>query len=402
MNLALDSYNWRMYISQSLPQGLNTSMTVEDIIKENKQSSEVKKIVTDVASKNLSRFIRVMTSDISVNKKFNFQDEISYSIRLFSRHLKMRLKNSKLLNIKEPMKVHILFAPQNRRMTQVDKVKGILNNDRFVLFSEDIEAHQGRFNEDVVKLTQEAMSTLNTKAIRCKSSGVFLQTALFSVQINPQIDDSTVLTQISMGLPLGINYPFEQKNDQIAFQTILMPEKITKEQADQYPSVNLTVVSKLNSPEVNMLFQFGSQQLPTAKDLKLEKAAEISRSTIPKLRGRPVGFLKSFLNVDFSIYNLATQLDLSKYKQDDLLELNELNLYISAGFNSLPNLKFGMINKEEVDSLFETEINKTIKTEMQKQRKELTSKVDTISVNKTGLTTQEVIQLIKTIFQGKE
>ena len=204
--------------------------------------------------------------------------------------------------------------------------------------------------------------------------------------------------------------PFLQANDQISFTSVVMPEKVNDLKSingyaplSEFPMAFVNLSGKLESSEIPLLVRFGTigSYNSTASSTGWERTTgDILRTKVPRLRGTPAGKIKDLLNVDFSIYNIAATMDYSKYQKNEVLEIKELNLYISAGLDAMSGFKVGMINKKEIDDQFRSEINKTIKATIEKQTQDLKNKSLKIISENTQLQPSEVETLLKSIFSA--
>lgn len=405
MNIAIDGYNWTMFLGKSMPEGLNSSMTIDQIREKNKIKQELEKIITDVAEQNLSRFIYNTTTQMTSDKQTDIQQELVHAIRLFTRHLRLRLGQYKSEIWTKPITLNILFAPR-QNMAQINtevpekQRLGVLASDRFTLFSEDwLDRSVEPYNEQVVKISEKGKYLLKEKALRCGSAGPFVMSVLFSITLDPDLKKSSLLAQANIGMPLGQEIAFTQKNDQIAFEKVLLPEKINSASLSQYPSALVTLSADFSSTEIPFQIQFGKTATLSAQGWKSHLSDDVQREDVPRLRGTPSGFIASFFNVDFSVFTVSSILDFSKYKGNDLLEVSDLNLYISAGLNQFSNIKFGMFNKEEVDEQFKTEINKSLQDAIKKQKQDLKNKSFSEISTSTGFSQYQLQLFLSELFK---
>ncbi len=405
MNIAIDSYTWTMFIGKSIPATVTSSMTLDQITQENKAKKELEKIIADIAQQNLSRFVYKTTNSLISDKATDIQQELVHAIRLFSRHLRLRLSQYKSENWIKPIKLNILFAPRSNKAQfnndlQERQRLGVLGSDRFTLFSEDwLDTTTDSYNAQVAKVVEDGKGLLKEKALRCGSGGPFVMSALFSITLDPDIQKSTFFTQASVGMPLGKEITFAQQNDQIKFEKILLPNKINSASSADYPAALITLSADFSSTEVPILIQFGKSAQIFSEGWKSKLSEDIQREDVPRLRGTPNGIIASFFNVDFSVFTVSSVLDFSKYKGNDLLEINDLNLFISAGLNQFSNVKFGMFNKEDVDVQFKNEINKSIQNAIVKQKKEFNNKSLSEVSSKTGFSQSQLQAFVAEIFK---
>ena len=167
----------------------------------------------------------------------------------------------------------------------------------------------------------------------------------------------------------------------------------------EFPMAFVNLTGTLSASEVPLLIRFGP--IGTFNSGSWERTSgDILRVKVPRLRGVPVGNVKNLLSVDFSVFNIAATVDYSKYQSNEVLEIKELNLYISAGFKALAGFKLGMINKKEIDEQFRSEINKTIKSTIEKQSQDLKSKSLQLVSENSSLPPAEVESLLKSIFSA--
>ncbi len=412
MNIGSENTNWSMFISKSVPEEINAQMTVDEILESMTVQKEIEKIVVDVAQQNIARFVGTSFSSIRVKKEYNFVTEFTHSVRLFTRHLKMRLSQIKRKNGAKPISFQIVFSPKvsetlldRRNDGEVPRLS-IYPTDRFVIMQQmpDSDAVPISFENRIQRTSTEGINLLASKSLACGSSNPYLVAAMIGLTISPETESSSFKAQLVVGMPMGITMPFIQENDQIRFTSVVMPKKVN-DQADinkiydisEFPMAFVNLSGTLAAPQVPLLVRFGG--IGTFGQNGFERTSgEILRSQVPRLRGTPVGKIKNMLSVDFSIYNIAAMIDYAKYATNDALEIKELNLYISAGVNALAEVKFGMFNKKEIDDQFKSEINKTIKTMIEQQTKDLKEKVVNKIAEDTQIKNSEVEELLKSIF----
>ena len=414
LNVGLENTTWTLFLSKSIPEEITTQMTVDQIISTSTVQKEIEKIVTDVAQQNIARFVRNSTTALMTKKDYNFNTEFSHSLRLFTRHLRMRLNALKDKTWTKPISFRIVFAPKisetllDRRTDGIVPRLSVYPKDRFLVMEQmpDSDSIPRSFNEDVGNLSTAGISLLAHKALACGSSNPYLVSTVLNLSIHPDISQSSFSSQLVMGMPMGTTLPFEQANDQIKFTTVIMPEKVNDlksatgfAQASEFPMAFVNMSGTLGSSQVPLLVRFGTIGTFNANGWERTNG-EVSRAKVPRLSGVPVGKIKDLLSVDFSIYNIAAMIDYTKYQNNEVLEIKELNLYISAGLNALAEFKVGMINKKEIDDLFKSEINKTIKSTIEQQTAELKKKSIGVIAENTQLQPAEVESLLKSVFSA--
>ena len=98
LNIGSENTTWTMFLSRSISEEINSQMTVDQILSASTTQKEIESIVKDVAQQNLMRFIGNSTTSVLTKKDYNFNTEFMHSIRLFGRHLRMRLHQFKNKN----------------------------------------------------------------------------------------------------------------------------------------------------------------------------------------------------------------------------------------------------------------------------------------------------------------
>ncbi len=414
LNVGSENTTWTMFLSKSVPEEINSSMTVEQIVSASTTQKEIEKIVVDVAQQNIARFVRNSTTALMVKNDYNFNTEFTHSVRLFTRHLRMRLNQLKNKNWTKPITFQIVFAPKisetllDRRTDGIVPRLSVYPKDRFLVMEQmpDADSIPVSFNSQIDKLSSAGINLLAHKALTCGSSNPYLVSATLSVSILPDISQSSFKSQLVVGMPMGLSLPFEQANDQIRFTNVIMPDKVNDLNAatgfaplGEFPMAFVNLTGTLNSSEVPLLIRFGP--IGTFNSGSWERSnGDIARTKVPRLRGVPVGKIKDLLSVDFSVFNISAAIDYTKYQNNDVLEIKELNLYISAGLEAMAGFKVGMINKKEIDEQFRSEINKTIKSTIEKQSQDLKAKSLQLVSENTQLPPAEVESLLRSIFSA--
>ena len=416
LNIGSENTTWTMFLSKSISEELNSQMTVDQILTAATAQKEIELIIKDVAQQNLMRFVGNSSTSVLTKKDYNFNTEFMHSIRLFNRHLRMRLHQIKNKNWTKPISFQIVFAPKisesllDRRTDGTVPRLSIYPKDRFLVMEQmpDTDMIPQTFNDTIDKLSTAGIQLLAHKSLTCGSTNPYFVSATLNLSITPDISQSTFKSQLVVGMPMGTTMPFLQANDQISFTSVVMPEKVNDLNSingysalSEFPMAFVNLSGNLESSEIPLLVRFGTigSYNSTGSSTGWQRTSgDIQRTKVPRLRGIPVGKVKDLLNVDFSVYNIAATMDYSKYQNNDVLEIKELNLYISAGLNALTGFKAGMINKKEIDDQFRSEINKSIKETIEKQTQELKNKSVKIISENTQLQPTEVETLLKSIF----
>ncbi len=414
LNIGVENTNWTLFLSKSVSQELNSQMTVDQIVDATTAQKEIEKVVQDVAKQNLMRFVGNSTTSVLTKKDYNFNTEFIHSVRLFSRHLRMRLNQLKNKNWTKPITFQIVFAPKisetllDRRSDGTVPRLSIYPKDRLLVMEQmpDSDSIPQSFSENIDKLSTPGINLLAHKALTCGSTNPYLVSATLTLSITPDINQSTFKSQLVVGMPMGTTVAFKQANDQISFTNVIMPEKVNDLQSingyaslSEFPMAFVNLSGNLSSSEIPLLVRFGTIGTYSAAGWQ-RTDKEILRTKVPRLRGVPAGKIKDLLNVDFSVFNIAATIDYSKYQTNEVLEIKELNLYISAGLDSLAAYKVGMINKKEIDDQFRSEINKTIKSTIEKQTQDMKNKAVNIIAENAQLQPTEVETLLKSIFSA--
>ena len=185
-----------------------------------------------------------------------------------------------------------------------------------------------------------------------------------------------------------------------------MPEKVNDLKFNngyaplsEFPMAFVNSTGTLESSEMPILVRFGTIGSYSSSGWERTNGVAL-RSKVPRLRGTPTGKIKEMLNVDFSIFNISATMDYSKYQKNEVLEIKELNLYISAGLDAMTGFKVGMINKKDIDDQFRSEINKAIKATIEQQTAELKNKAIKIISENAQLQPTEVETLLKSLFSA--
>jgi hypothetical protein len=414
LNLGLENTSWTLFLSRSVQEEITTQMTVDQIISASTVQKEIEKVVSDVAQQNMAHFVRNSTTALMTTKDYNFNTEFSHSLRLFTRHLRMRLNALKDKSWTKPITFQIVFAPKisetliDRRTDGVVPRLSVYPKDRFLVMEQmpDSDSIPKSFNEDIGNLSTSGINLLAHKALSCGSANPYLVSTVLNLSIHPDINSSTFSSQLVVGMPMGTSLPFEQANDQIRFTSVIMPEKVSDLNSatgfaplSEFPMAFVNMSGTLGSSQVPLLVRFGSIGSLSLNGWE-RTSGEVFRTKVPRLRGTPVGKIKDLLSVDFSVYNIAAMIDYTKYQNNEVLEIKELNLYISAGLNALAEFKVGMINKKEIDDQFKSEINKTIKSTIEQQTADLKKKSVGIISENTSLQPAEVESLLKSVFSA--
>ncbi len=388
-------------------------MTVDQIVNAATVQKEIEKIIQDVAQKNLSRFIGNSTTSVFTKKDYNFNTEFTHAIRLFNRHLRMRLNQMKNKNWTKPLSFQIAFAPKisetllDRKADGVVPRLSIYPKDRFLVMEQmpETDSIAQNFNETINNLSSAGINLLAHKALTCGSSDPYLVSANIGVSVFPDVNKSSIKSQLVIGMPMGVTMPFKQANDQISFSSVVMPEKVDDLKFNGYaplsefPMAFVNTTGTLESSEIPILVRFGTIGSYSSNGWERTNGG-VLRTKVPRLRGTPVGKIKDLLNVDFSVFNISATMNYSKYQKNEVLEIKELNLFISAGLDAMSGFKVGMINKKDIDDQFRSEINKTIKATIEQQTAELKNKSIKMISENTQLQPTEVETLLRSLFSA--
>ena len=225
LNVGYENTTWTMFLSKSVPEEINSSMTVDQIVTASTTQKEIEKIVVDVAQQNIARFVRNSTTALMVKNDYNFNTEFTHSVRLFTRHLRMRLNQLKNKNWTKPISFQIVFAPKisdtllDRRTDGIIPRLSVYPKDRFLVLEQmpDSDSIPTSFNSQIDKLSSAGINLLAQKALECGSTSPYLVSATLAVSILPDTSQSSFKSQLVVGMPMGLSLPFEQANDQIRF-----------------------------------------------------------------------------------------------------------------------------------------------------------------------------------------
>lgn len=414
LNIGFENTTWTMFLSKSVSEEINSQMTVDQIVTAATTQKEIEKIIQDVAQKNLARFIGNSTTSVLTKKDYNFSTEFTHSVRLFTRHLRMRLSQVKNKNWTKPINFQIVFAPKisetllDRRSIGTVPRLSIYPKDRFLVMEQmpETDSIPQNFNETINSLSAAGINLLAHKALTCGSTDPYLVSANISVSVFPDISKSNVKSQLVIGMPMGVSMPFKQANDQISFTSVVMPEKVNDLKFNngyaplsEFPMAFINLTGTLDTSEIPILVRFGTIGSYSSSGWERTNG-EVLRAKVPRLRGTPAGKIKDLLNVDFSVYNIFATMDYSKYQKNEALEIKELNLYISAGLDAMSGFKVGMINKKDIDDQFRSEINKTIKTTIEQQTVDLKNKSIKIISENAQLQPAEVETMLRSLFSA--
>jgi hypothetical protein len=417
-----DNYFWTMTISKSLPQTVTGNMTVNEIMNHSGPEELVGQIVLDSAQKSIMRMISKAISNSSKDD-FNLMKEFSHNVKLFSRYLRFRLNAQKDLSFKNPIVYEILIAPRLSEVLMDRRTKGIV--PRLGVYPVDrVKVAEPILDNDTFKpyaleksdTALDGIETLAYDALTCgESAGIhqaFPASILLRMTINPDIDSSSLNAQFVVGMPTGQDIAFTQSNDQITFKSITLPKTIKDDAATRgnlstlkffkYPMAFINISKSLDSDAIPVEVHFGNlaggmNEAGWGRTL----TADDQMSLLPKLKGIPAGKIKDRLIVDFNIFNLALNIDYTKYGEKKAVEVKELDLLISAGLNRWPNLTFGQFNVTSVNDQFKQEINKAIVAQIDAQEESIKKKIGdakaTVS-KETGLSPEQIESVLSVIF----
>ncbi len=429
-----NNYFWTMSVSKSLPQGATSKMTVEQLAAYNGPGEQVAALAMDSAQKSIARLVGKLVGNVSEpDENFNLTEEFSHSVRLFGRYLRMRLKSdiSKGLVIKEPIQFEILFAPRlsdalldARQDNDIPRLS-VYPLDRVLIADKlSTESNYNSYTTHKEKSALDGITSLMISAMGCgEQAGIhqaYPAAVLVKMSINPDIDSSEIMSQFVVGMPTGQSISFTQSNKEITFQTIQFPDNVTvKDKGNMtdfayfhFPVAFVNISSRLDSTVIPIHIAFGNMG-PMGEDGFQRPGGMIDNkmSSLPKLVGVPGDkdsdkFMENFkkkLVVNFNIYNLALSLDYSKGKvmKKEPVQVNELELLVSAGANRFPGFTFGKFNVKSVNDQFKSEINKAIVAQIDAQEAAVKKKIEDakgVAAEKSGLSNEQIEGIIGTIF----
>lgn len=429
LHMNKSNYFWTMYLSKSLPQTVTSNMTVDQILEHSGPESMISQLIVDSAQKSLSRFIR-KSIEKSTSENFNLTTEFTNNLRLFGRYLRMRLKQAKNINFKSPIEFELMFAPRmsevlmDRKIVGIGTRKSIYPMDR-VLVAEPVLDNDLFKSYDVEKgdLSLDGIQALMREALSCGEQAKIHQaypvSIILKMVITPDIDNSKISAQFVAGMPTGQSVPFAQANPQITFQSIKLPNTVqdTPEDkgnlpllmANHFPVAIIDVSATLDSSVIPIEIRMGTLGALTGNGWQLSNIEGVLTKRLPKLVGIPgdaastsvAEKIKRGLLTEFNIAGLVLEIDYTKYGEKRAVEVEELDLLISAGLNRFPNFTVGQFSVKSVNEQFRTEINKTIAAQIDAQEAALKKKVEDAkqkASEHTGLKPEQIDGMLKVLF----
>ncbi len=234
-----------------------------------------------------------------------------------------------------------------------------------------------RFYEQV----ENNLKELQAHSVRLGSAfPVYFLGAIMNIHLKK--NSSSIKTQLLLGLnPAEI--PFSQANDQVSFSHLVVPQTLPIA-APPVMSVqfNQSVRAARTRPTMNVEFGPLKGWNPSIGKLKIELGETRSlcdgrSSSTPYLKGqlgaRAVGNATMAsaiqgLPVNFYLYDLNVDLLSSR--------VTTMNLAIGAGFRvGGSRFIFGCVNAESIDQQFQSEVNKTIESQVQQLQSQDPAKI---------------------------
>jgi hypothetical protein len=312
----------------------------------------------------LSQFF---SSSLQDDSNFNLQMQSMKVINLFTENLK---KNISQIQVQRKQTFQLMIAPTLTdklvaRSLDAPKIIPTYPMDRPLIYDilpdqDDSYASAERIMN--TKVYRGIVSQLRNHYENQKTDQPHFLSMSITLELDPNKELSNIRSELLLAMPTNIQKDFKNENDQVRFSQIVFPDfKITAGKdflfsAQNFPILIANMNQKVFGTESKLILQFGP--LGTYTDGQWRRIPGNNFvHLVPKIRGTlkktgAVGQLAQAIQVDFNIFNVEADIATQ--------QVSNIDLYISAGVRSAPNLKFGRINNKTIDSQFVTEINKTI------------------------------------------
>lgn len=403
-NAQSDNYEYGIFVVRSLPKDLNAKMTLDQILAADTANARVKDAISKSVAESQTSLLRSLFIEKSL-AGVNLQTEVSKSLKQFNERLKVNLDKAQ---ISETMEFQIHVAPMISKILAARRAgnqvtpRVLYPTDRVSLVENlpdvsDIHADDQRI---ILNDIYQGMAARLNEKYENGAADPFFVSLVINLKVNPAPQDSMWIAQAVLGLPVNKSMPFAQSNDQITFKSVEFPtyKSTMGLTTDDMPTALLTIEQPLAAKTGKMLIEFGP--IGTFKDGRWVRPKDLARySTLtPRLVGTPAMKLANGrLDVAFNILNLTADLETQG--------VSDLDLYLSLGLPKFPGTRFGFINKADIDTQFQTEINKAIQTAIQDQKNNLKKqgleKVEALSSVSAPMLEQLVSKLLTTKQAGK-
>lgn len=378
-----DNYYWGITITKSVPQSIKNTMTTDEIVTLQGPEQIASEVIWDATQKTFLRFAKSAISK-SNTPDYNLVQDFAHHVQLFNRYSRLRLRDAfKSSVLSEPITYEILFTPKMARHKTDElyseyevPVLSVYPDDRLVLAGPIVNTYTRGYEASKVEQAKKGISELTKVAVGCgnETGGyqAFPLSMMVKLTINPDIESSKLDAQFVVGMPMDLDIPFSQENDQIKFTAIRFPEKTkidvnTSKDIDmaEFPTAIINLESKFNETLVPIQIRFGG--LGGFDKTGWTRSKSASNDQFIKLMGDPKGgVVQENLKVRMHIYNLDLSFDYAKMVQNQAAELSQsikiddIKLLISAGLKTFPGISIGQFAVKNVDEQFRSEGNKTI------------------------------------------
>lgn len=380
--LGSSDYVWTFQVAQDLNQKKIDARMGFDALKQTIElNKQVRDAVKDALMKSLGQTAQSIGPETFLKPGFNAQTEIMNVINRFNENLRAQLLNG--LKVDQETNLQIMIAPELSAEAKAAKNSAYKEipyqpyypADRLTVYNNMAESDSAfKSAEEVVKTNvYQGIGQYLQDVYECKVQKPVFTVAIINVKAMPNPSDSTLSAQITLAMPTNLELPFEQANDQVQFSKIAFPTVDLKAMnnmaglridAASYPVALITMNQKIvDNSDIPVLIEFGP--LGTYTNNKWVRAANQNfNKLVPKLKATAVGSnIKKEIAIDFNIYNLTMSLQ----KQ----QVTDLDIFLSVGLRRFPNFKVGRINRTDVDTQFQSEINKEIQKNIEAQKAQL-------------------------------
>ncbi len=400
------NYTYAIYVIAPLPKTIDPSvLSLSQITEKVSAQSHVKQALVNAAQKNLVKLGNLMSVQNNLNEEVqksgqtaaDFRHEAASLAKSFLADFRTELKHELL---GEELRFQLMIAPKptativgrSDTTRTVPKSFGIFPQDRLHLitpYEESLTAGDDAINGLVYKGMGQTLDFYKDKLSR-----PFFMSAIFDIAVRKGDGVSEFNSQLVLGLPTGVDFPFEQGTEQIKFLKVAMPS--ANPDALQDPTGYPVAIIDLNfdlalSAAQTMSVEFGplgqfrdgrwNRQASTVTTLPpFGTQLSAIKNLTPTLVGLPTA-TSDKVSVSFHIHKVEFNL-VDK-------ALTKIDLFVSAGLKALPftTAAFKVKTKQrsilginipafDLDGMFETEINNTIQQELQGLEDNILAEVD--------------------------
>lgn len=392
LNAFADQRNYEYAIVLSRTSKSSAQSNIDSILAAQKNQEAIKKAITNSLRGTLVPMVKLVNPS-NLAHQDNIQQIAVQSLKAFATALQSELKG---VPLSEPNRFQIQIVPViskelAARVQGGDVPYRPYSTDKYAVYENLPSVENAYKTSHDFFVTDAYQGQLKLVESLSASKNPFFMSMSIDLDLQVNAAQSKLTTQVVVGMPTNKSVPFNQANEQIQFTTMQFPAlKTLNGIVSQYPCAFVTISQNLAASPMQMNIQFGPLGTYSADGVWTRPNGIDYREFTPKLAGKAKVKGVQLIPVDFNIYNLNVNVETQTISDLDL------RLWVKL-ISKIPGV--GMINKETIDQQFETEINKTIKSEILKQKEALKAKgLDAASSN-TSLPPAAVEAILTNAFE---